>query len=211
MGSYCHQPALLGTEKPLSVPSGESLPATLYYLYKESGVAGFLCNALFVTGIVKEHGLRFRERRAQGDYNEDLLFTLEYVRHIRNLVYTGYADYLYGTHEGSLSRSYCQLYFPKYQEKFLLWKQFLTESGNDGDSLDRLAQETMFYFLTALNQHLRSGSYRQFRQIIRSDAMADCLKLSVFPRENPRVIALLQQQAAFRLWLLLTISNLKGR
>lgn len=211
VGSYCQQASLLGTEKSLPVPVGKKLPNTHYYAFKKSGIAGFLWNSLFIYEIIKNHKLRFRERRGQGDYNEDLLFTLQYVRHVEKIVYTGYADYFYDTHSGSLSRSYYEYYFQKYQEKFMLWRDYLEESQEGRRNLSHLSEETLYYFLVALNREFSDGNLQQFRKIVQSDAMANCLTLSCFPKENPRVIALLRKQAATRLWLLFTLIALKGR
>jgi glycosyltransferase involved in cell wall biosynthesis len=181
MGSYCHEASSLGIFKVLSVPSGDALPSAQYYRYNCAGIAGFLCNSLFITQIIREHHLQFREKHTSGDFNEDLLFTLEYVRHIKYLVYTGYADYLYDTHEGSLSRSFPQFYFRKYQEKFLLWQQYLAEFCPNNDMLANLAQTTLYHFLTALGHQVACNNYRQFRAIVLDNTMVNCLQLSHFP------------------------------
>lgn len=210
VGAYCSKASQLGQKKELAVPCGEKLAGNQYYMFKKAGIAGFICNNLFEADIVKNNGLRFREQHAQGDFNEDLLFMLQYVRHIENIVYTGYADYVYETHQGSLSQSYSCCYFPKYQEKYTLWSSFLGESEAKKDDLEHLAEETLYHFLAVLKLEASSGHFRQFWHIIQSYTMAECLKVSQFPREDPRVIALLRQRAFVRLFLLFAISSLKG-
>lgn len=211
MGSYCHKVAELGTETLLSVPCGQICPRDDYYSFNRAGIAGYLCNALYDGAVVRENGLKFRERREQGDYNEDLLFTLQYVRHVNRIVYTGYADYCYDTREGSLSRSGSRFYFPKYREKFQLWHDFLTDVRGSQQDFAALAESSLYHCLTALHRAFLEKDRRRFREIVRSDVVARCLALSPCPKENPRVIALLKRRASARLWLLFTFSSLKGR
>ena len=211
MGAYCRKAEQLGQKKELSIMEEILAERSLYYVYGQAGIAGFVCNGLFAARIVKENHLRFRERRAQGDYNEDLLFALQYVSHIENIVYTGYSDYLYDTHDDSLSRSYSQYYFEKYQEKFWLWYDFLAKYEEGQGSFGKLADTYIYHFLTALRQEFSAGNRGKFRSIVNSDAVAKCLELSDCKNENARVILLLKHRATTLLWILFTISSLKGR
>lgn len=217
VGSYCSSAAKLGRCDELSVDPGRKYDLSEYYDLNKAGLAGYICNSIFTADIIKQHNLRFRERRDLGDYNEDLLFVLHYVNHIRNIVYTGYSDYFYDTHAGSLSRKYNDLYFRKYEEKFHLWHDFLISHGSH-DDLEHLSDAMIYHFLVSMNyeitESVKSGKfgehYAAFRAIVRSDTVQKCLRYSECRNENPRIINLLKKQASVRLWTLLYLSYLKG-
>ncbi len=211
VGYYCHDLTQLGMEKQLIIPEKQRFASCRYDDFIKAGVGGYLCNSMFAKRIIKDNGLRFRERCEEGDYNEDLLFSLQYVRHVEKIVYTGYMDYLYDSRDGSLSRSYIQYYFSKYQEKFWLRHDFLIDVNGDLENFAHLAETSMYHFLIAMQYAFSDGNYRKFREIVQSEAVTRCLALSDCPRENPRVIALLKNRASVQLWLLFTISSLKGR
>jgi len=161
---------------------------------------------LYCREVIQLNHLRLRTQHKKGDYNEDLLFALEYVRYVEKIVYTGYADYLYDTREGSLSRSYYRHYFDKYEEKYLLWRQFLQTHENSQD-LGHLATAMLYRFLTALNQ----ADYSQVKRILASDAVQEAVRLADASSENPAILLLIERKAALRLWLRLRIHHLKGR
>lgn len=212
VGAYCSESSRLGTQKELQVSVGKSYHVNRYYEFNRSGIAGYVCNSLFAADIVRVNNIRFRERRESGDYNEDLLFVLQYISHIENVAYTGYADYCYESHEGSLSRSFSRNYFPKYEEKFWSWLNFINYAEeNARDNLDHLAQYMMYHFIEGMRQAFLTGNKPLFREIICSDAVEKCLEISDTIKENPYILALLRKKKATTLWILLTFSKLKGR
>ena len=204
MGSYCRKIENLGQTKSLDIPSGQWVNVDQYWRFNRSGIAGFLWNALYFRGIIEENHLRLRTQHEKGDYNEDLLFALNYVRHIRRIVYTGYSDYLYDTHADSLSHSFPERYFEKYEEKYRLWKEFLT---HDPSGQTELASVMLFHFL----QPLDHSSFNQFRSIIHSQCLQECVHTGDTSRENPAIIALIKKKAVLRLWIRYKIHHLKGR
>lgn len=212
VGAFCNEWSQLGTQKILRVAAGERHHVKQCYLFNRSGIVGYVWNSLFSTHIVREKNIRFRERRESGDYNEDLLFVLQYISHIENVVYTGYADYCYESHEGSLSRSFSQNYFPKYREKFWSWLNFLNNAEDDSqDNLDHLAQYMMYHFVEGMRQAFLVGNKPLFREIVYSDAVEKCLEISSAINENPHILSLLRKKKAATLWILLSFSKLKGR
>lgn len=202
----CNQIESLGREKILSGIGRDVRPIADFYLYGRQGLTGYLWNALFHGNIIQKQKLRLRTQHEKGDYNEDLLFALEYVRYIQQIVYTGYADYLYDTREGSLSRSYYDHYFDKYEEKYTLWRQFLERHGLD-DQKKELATSMLYRFLTALNQ----ADYAQVKRILASEAVQEAVRLADTSAENPAILCLIENKAALLLWLRLRIHHLKGR
>ncbi len=207
MCSYCRESDGLGKEKALSVPSGEKLAVSQYYDCNKVGIAGFLWNALYRRDVIEAHHLRLRCQHDKGDYNEDLLFALSYARHMRYVVYTGYADYWYDAREESLSTSKAAqaLYFEKYAEKYTLWREFLIEQENKKE-LPSLGKTMLYHFLIAL----KGKSYAAFRDIVLSEAMQIGVCEADTSNESPRVIDWIRKKAVLRLWILYQLQSLKG-
>ena len=203
----CHNAPQLGQLMELSIPSNEQLPREQYYLFQKVGIAGFLWNAIYNRTVVQTNKLRFRTMHAEGDYNEDLIFNLQYVSLIKHVLYTGYADYHYDVREGSLSRSHYKFYFAKYSEKYRLWKEFILKNLLN-EELPSLASYYLYHFLTALNSERKS--YCKFRKIGLSEELTDCLWLADCSKENPRIIQLLKKKAVLRLWIIYLLHSMKG-
>lgn len=203
----CYDASHLGQEKDLPFPCRKALPRDQYYWFQKAGIAGFLWNSIYDRSVIETNHLRFRTKHAEGDYNEDLIFNLQYVSHMDYVLYTGYTDYHYDIREGSLSRSYHKFYFSKYAEKYRLWKTFLTENLLNEES-PSLANTYLYHFLTALGSNKKS--YSRFRQIALSEELTDCLWLADLSKENPKIISMLKKKATFRLWIFYLLHSLKG-
>ena len=198
IGAHCGDVRRLGQYKDLQIEIQVDFPRENYYMFNCKGIAGYLWNALYRRVIIQKNNLRFRERKEQGDYNEDLLFALSYVKYIGKIVYTGYADYLYNTHEGSVSRANQKYYFEKYAEKFRLWREFIErECVEQEDQLRALATTTLYQFLTALRWQNRM---EEISKIALSEEMEKCLSWADTSRENPYEIKLLQEKKIFALY-----------
>ncbi len=207
ISTFCSDRNDLGTLSDKSIPTGEVLPISDYFSFNLRGLAGYITNGLYENRIIQSHKLRFRSQKAEGDYNEDLLFALQYTAYVEEILYTGYADYWYNTHEDSLSRSYQKFYFPKYAEKYRLWKVFLSENLLN-EEFPTLASSYLYHFLTALGNSKKN--FFRFRKVARSEELTDCLWLADCSKENPRIIKMLKKKAVFRLWLFYLLHSLKG-
>ena len=204
--SFCHDMAQLGEQKKLAVTAGVVLPRSEYYSFGWCGLGGYMCNSLYCNRVIRQYNLRLREQKEQGDYNEDLLFNLQYIRHVGKIVYVGYSDYLYYVHEASLSRGNQKYYFEKYEEKYRLWRLFLEENHRK-DQLAQLANTYLYHFLTALN----GESYQRFREIVDSKTVQHCIANVVDCVESPAIIKLLKEKKTLCLWLKYKLHEMKGR
>ena len=203
----CYKAAELSRPIDLPFPCSELLPKEQYYLLHKAGIAGFLWNSIYHRSVIEAAGLRFRTKHNEGDYNEDLIFNLQYVSYMENVVYTGYADYHYDAREGSLSRSYQKFYFAKYSEKYRLWKDFLADNFLN-EEFPTLANTYLYHFLTALGNSKKR--YSKFRKVALSEELTDCLWLADHSKENPKIISMLKKKATFRLWIFYLLHSLKG-
>ena len=204
--SFCHEEAQLGKEKELAIAPGVTRTRDEYYFFSCHGLGGYMCNSLYRNQVIQQHSLRLRVQKERGDYNEDLLFNLQYIRHVERIVYVGYADYLYDLHEDSLSRGNQKHYFAKYEEKYRLWRSFLEENHRE-DQLPQLANTYVYYFLTALN----GESYKGFQRIVQSVEVQHCVANVRNCAESPVIIKLLKEKKTLFLWLKYKLHHLKGR
>lgn len=205
MCSYCYEEEQLGKKHQRSIPSGHLVEVAGYYQFNKCGLAGYLWNALYRNDIIQKHHIRFRVQRESGDYNEDLLFALEYIRHMKYLVYVGFSDYWYDTHEGSLSRSKYNLYFDKYEEKYMLWRTFIEEYGN-AEEINDLASNMLYHFLFAL----KNAEFKLFHRVVFSEAVQHCITKADISSENPTLIRYISNKSTVKLWLRYRINALKG-
>ncbi len=204
--SFCHDMVQLGEQKKLAVTAGVVLPRSEYYSFGCCGVGGYMCNSLYCNRVIQQHNLRLREQKEQGDYNEDLLFNLQYIRYVEKITYVGYADYLYDLREDSLSRGNRKYYFDKYAEKYRLWRTFLEENSQE-NRMPQLAATYLYHFLTALNWE----TYEGFRRIVHSEAVQHCVANVRDCAESPRIIKLIKEKKTWLLWIQYILHQLKGR
>ena len=208
IGAYCHKESELAQTKELKITVAKQYENAAYYDFYNAGIAGYLCNALYNARIVKKNGLFLREHREQGDYNEDLLFTLTYMRYVDKIVYTGYADYLYDTRGDSLSRGNRKFYFEKYAEKYELWKGFLTENGLP-DKLPELAEKMMYHIIVSLHFCVEDNDNTRFKQILMNSTVSEMLANWNGGQENPTEVKLLKKKNYKALWLFYKVLSLK--
>lgn len=210
IGAYCSKIDNLGQEKRLKLEPGNITSTTNYYAYNQAGIAGYLANALYRKDIVLQNNLWVREHRESGDYNEDLSFALSYIPYIKNIVYTGYTDYLYDVREDSLSHSYQKYYFDKYEEKYRLWYDFICKNNSEPkEMLCDLSTRYLFHFLTALQMEADQKNYTDFKKIIHSELVQRCLELADAKNENPFIIKKMKNKNVFTLWIFYLLLKLK--
>ncbi len=215
VGGYCNSKEKLGQVFNLKI--SYKVSSQEYYKYKIAGIAGYVCNCIFCKHIININSLRFREIKNSGDFNEDLVFVLQYVKLMKYVSYTGYTDYFYDNHTDSLSHIYVNLYFKKYEEKFKLWYDFLMYV-RDIANVENLATSSIYYFITfmcnevsfAIQDKNISEHYLNFQNIVNSDSVQKCVRYSKCKNENQNIISLIKKRATFRLWVLLYLSKLKG-
>lgn len=198
IGASCSTVEALGKERRLTIASGAAYDSKDYICFNNAGIAGYLWNALYRRDVVESLGLRLRERRETGDYNEDLIFAINYVQAIDKIVYTGYSDYYYNTHEDSLSRANQRYYFEKYAEKYRIWDGFIKRYYPERSDLQcDLSTKTLYHFLTAIKEE---RDFRKVKSIVYSPEMGDCLKTADTSQENQHVISMLRKKHALSLF-----------
>ena len=217
IGAYCKEFSNLGAERELKIKAVKKYDASEYYQFNKSGIAGFLCNAVYIRDIVEAFNIRLRQQADKGDYNEDLIFALEYASHIDSIVYTGYSDYMYDVRQDSMSHSFDNHYFDKYEEKFQLWKSFL-EANAKSEFQSDLSTKMLYHFLRSLQldvEQITFGNFfkikEHFYSIIKSSSMQECIFSANTSNENQRIISLIKNQKNFTVFMIYLLTEIKRR
>ncbi len=212
MGAYCNNIQALGTEKKLAAEAEKIYAVSDYKFFNNCGIAGFLWNAVYRRDIVTENKISLREKSSEGDYNEDLIFALQYVSKIKNIIYTGYSDYLYDVRSDSMSHSFDKYYFAKYREKYQLWRDFINHNGGDKEKLSDLSTRMLYHFLLSLQMAIdNKEGYKKFKEIVTCREMEEMIPLADTSKENPKIINLIKNKKTVLLYGLYKLQNLKRR
>lgn len=163
---------------------------------------GFIWNGLFERKIIEVNHIRFRVLTKGHDYNEDLLFSCQYLKHTNGTAQTGYADYCYCHREGSLStevklRDVNFVY--KYIEKYELVKDLygLEDSGN---IIQEKADEALYYTFQYLSQGVTFPPRKEYLQCITSERVRRMSIDASGKRENSELVDALRKSRQWRLW-----------
>ena len=189
-----------------------------YLALQSRGVLGFACNVLYYADVLRRHHLRFSEDVIV----EDLPFNLAYLRYMEKLVYTGKAGYYY-IHDcrETLSRKYYPESFRRWQEKYRVSQDFITEylpSEKQEENRHIVADKYLFQFLNVLNNTFDPRNPKSLPEkikynirVVQTDDFQHCLRYADASREDPRVIHLLKKKNYIAVFLLQTASQAKHR
>lgn len=214
--SSCNVVEHLGKKTDISIQNDTLYSKNDYYKFNEVGLAGFLWNTIFNASYIEDKHIRFRDQIDKADYNEDLLFVMEYIKSVDYFVYVGYADYAYITRDNSLSRKYNPYYFDKYAEKFEIWQKFNNMFG-DNSKLIKISTTYLYHFLISLQDEIKNKNcskknrYKRFKKIVVSNSFQKCVNTADTSAENAKVIEMIKKKACFRLWIYLNISIIKNK
>lgn len=180
-----------------------------YLFFYERGLAGFVWNALYSSAVIKTYNIRFCERKEQGDINEDLIFQLDYLRHISKLTYTGHYDYLWQINETNHSSETTERwYFEKYREKYLLLRRFIKEKELEYEQSKCLATMILYHHVFAI---CNSKNYSLLKRRVCDEAVQHCVWHADCSNENEQIIQCIKHKRTIRLFLILWLAKIKNR
>lgn len=198
IGAYCSEQNALGKKKIIDLVPGKAYSIKDYYIFNRLGIAGYICNALYRKDVVDKQGICFRENKSMGDYNEDLLFAINYVQAVDMIVYTGFSDYYYRKHHGSLSQFDSRNYYYKYAEKYQIWDAFIHQYCVDHVALRKeLATGMLYHFIGALRN---TKTIDELKGIVYSPEMQKCLLEADTGNENDFEINMLRKKSIVALF-----------
>lgn len=211
ISSICYIPRFC-TQKKLSSVHTKVYNKHKYYFFNQLGIAGYIWNTIYRKDIIIQHDIRFQSRREIGDINEDLIFSLDYLKHIDNIIYTGYTDYCHTKNDTNHSTYTDQnFYFYKYQEKYNLWKNYILSNKYEEQhkDLEFLATETLYHFLHALRIYPQKGKQQIefYKKVISSKEIKDVLSWNDPSKENRIIQYLLKRELYLLVWFLFKLSH----
>lgn len=185
------------------IQKGFTVQKDEYLEFYKQRVGGFVWNALFRRDIIERHHLRFPERKAQGDINEDLIFDLQYLPYVKKIAYTGYADYYWAINESNHSMETAQkFYFEKYEEKFRLWRDYIGRYVPEDLRENQMRQMVSFHLYELLQSILTAPTYRVMHQRVCHPTVQECIRLAEVPVSDRKVVWLIRHKMTLILWYL---------
>ena len=187
-----------------------------YYDENLVDLLGFIWNKIFIKQILKDNNLKFDEHSS---VNEDLKFTINYLKFINKIVYTNTSDYYYYEYTGSFSKSYDNKVFDKWSNKYQLWKSFLESSSKDlyTVNLKKCSTQFLYLLINSLNNTFDKRNpmsfiekYNHNKSIIKNTNFQQCIRTADTSKENPIYIKLLKTKSYFLVLLFDSIYKLKS-
>jgi len=203
---------------PPNVPEPLCWEVADYLSLQSRGILGFACNVLYYADILRKYNLRFSEDIIV----EDLPFNLAYVRYMKGLTYTGQAGYFYIQDcRETLSRKYYPESFRRWQEKYRVSQDFITEclpQEKQEENRHIVADKYLYPFLQVLNNTFDPRNPKSLPDkikyniyVVQTDDFQHCLRYADASREDPRVIRLLKKKNYIAVFLLQTAFRFKQR
>lgn len=199
----------LGSQDPMFLDSrfrireGSKVQKDEYLEYYKQRVGGFVWNALFRRDIIEQHHLRFPERKAQGDINEDLIFDLQYLPYVKKIAYTGYADYYWASNESNHSKETAQkFYFEKYGEKYRLWRDYIHNYVSVELQKAQIKELATFHLFELLQSILTAPTFSTMKQRVCHPTIQECIRMAEVPVSDRKVVWLIKHKLTIILWYL---------
>ena len=186
-----------------------------FFYLDQIGLSGFPTNKIFYKDVLVQNNILFDENLKD---NEDLKFVLEYVIHIKKIVYTNSQDYNYYSYENSISKYYRNKIFEKWENKYVLWKKFLKKIDiNSYDvNLEWCASLYMYNFLQSLqnsfdkrNTLSKKEKFLYNKRIIKSKNFQECIRKAKYYKSDKLYIKILKIKSIFLFYLFRYIQDKK--
>lgn len=186
-----------------------------FFYLDQIGLSGFPWNKIFNKNIILQNNIMFDESLS---YNEDLKFLLEYVIYVEKIIYTNTQDYNYYSYENSISKHYRSKSFEKWENKYILWKQFLKKIDNDNYNLnlELCASLYLYHFLQSLensfderNSLSQKAKYLYNKKIIKSKNFQECIRKAKYYKDDKLYLKILKLKNCFLFYLFRYMYNFK--
>lgn len=186
------------------IQTNEKYEAASYLEFYIHRLGGFVWNALYRREIIEKNHIRFPERKAHGDINEDLIFDFMYLPYIKKIVYTGYADYYWASNESNHSKATAhKFYFEKYEEKYRLWRNHISTYVPSEQKDHQLKELSTFHLYEMLQSIISAPSYKVLKARVLHPSMQDCIKHASFNKSDKIIVQLIKYKLSPLLWLLI--------
>ncbi len=214
-------PLIEGEElPPMRTSTGENIkfPAREFLTLHTQSKAGFACNVLYYSDVVKRLNLHFRK----DIIIEDLPFCLSYLQEMRTLTYCVDAEYYYmQRNEATLSRKYYPDGFIKWQQKYRLIMNFIREALSQSEQIAakrEISEYYLYFFLDALNNTFDErntlswfGKLRYNQSVVCSEEFQHCLVHADGANENQTYLGFLKKKNYYAAYLYGCAAKLKSK
>ena len=187
------------------------------FSYEENLICllGFIWNKIFINQILKDNNIKFDENTS---INEDLKFIINYIKYIDRLVYTNTLDYNYHESSNSISKSYDNDMFYKWNGKYQIWKDFLINNHKDSYTANfkKCSSQFLYFFINSLDNTFDQRNpmsfiqkYKYNKNIIKNNNFQECIRIADTSKENAIYINLLKTKFYFLVILFKILCLLK--
>lgn len=192
------------------------IPIKNFFNVDLKGLSGFNVNKIFINEILQKNNIQFDESLFM---NEDLKFILNYVKFVDNLFYINTLDYNYYVNPNSLSKSYNNKIFDKWNGKYEYWKDFFksTDKQSYSKNLKTCCDQFLYLFITSLSNTFDKRNTMSFKDkylynksIVKNSNFQECIKIADCSKENYIYIILLKSKIYFLVFLFDSICKIKS-
>lgn len=125
-----------------------------------------VCNSLFKTSLIKDNNIRFYSERTY--ISEDLLFDLDFYKHVNKCIVLHNITYNYRYNPSSLTTSYRKDRFPSTMFFIKIMEERLIKENYSSECLLRLHKLCFVYVRTCIKQEKKKISHLPFKESIRN-------------------------------------------
>lgn len=206
--------------KKINIPDSmiNKIESRMFYKLEQNGIAGFLWNSLYSRKVLQENEILLREQVEKGDYNEDLIFNMDYVKHMETISIIRQGDYCYRVREDSLSKRYQKNYYDKFSEKNRLWIEYVQKNSPELEKTAKIEmyQKLLYHGIVALRQEVQElklssfiQKYKKFQSIMNDEQFQKSLLFANTTKENQRIISYAKHGKTKLLYIYLWITQKK--
>ncbi len=200
----------LGKEMECVIPTNSAISYKDILKAKNIGF-GYAWNKIFKKSIIQEHDLKFRTWKAKNDFNEDIVFTMNYIEYCSGFIVGNHADYCYFIRDNSLSRGNKQPVLERHIEKYNLLKSYILKyCQNDKTLLNDIANTALYHFMLFFIAESKKHSLKPTKNFInymKSEILKDILSNITQPSESKKIMDSLRRQNILELWIILKLKN----
>lgn len=207
--SSCNDINFLGCEDYCELSSTKIFDKTNILILKGIGL-GFAWNKIFDRCIIEKYHLRFRTWKEKNDFNEDIVFFMQYIEYKKGFIFTGYSDYYYRIINDSLSRGNKQPKLDRHIEKYNLWKDFNIKYCNSSDDIyDDISNDLLYQVILYLKSETSKSIIptKAFIKIVKCELISELLNNIKNQKESNKITYLLRKKCFLLLWILLKIKK----
>lgn len=182
---------------------------TNYYQLFKDGVSPFVWNKIFDVNILKQYEILFNEELEHG---EDIVFTLEYLKHCEKCIFIKEVLYSYVYNEQSLARKYTYDSLYHVLNAFY-WRVPFIDNCYLEEYCDGYLYNFYYRFEIIFDKRNKMSFLQKMRynnKMMNSEQFIFCLNHASCKNESPLLIKILKKHNYYLLWIFQKSIKLKN-